>query len=273
MPSILVIDDTSIIRYKLKNILTAEGFDVYEAAEARAVRENSFSREVSLADIDLILLDIHLKDENGLNLLQQIKKKHPGIGVMIVSVESKKEIVRQAFNLGAQDYLVKPFDRGDLIIRVNRLLAGVQGRTTHKVVSNKFQQEEEVDELKTSLSMEINRSIRSGEPLSLVGFSFSREVGTDKINEVKEIITGSIRNIDQVYLLSEKLYVFLLPLTDKSGSETFREKLISKLEIQVPLRRKEINTQKITFPAEIAEEDVDPLKQHQYREEMLNIIE
>lgn len=69
MPNVLVVDDVGIIRLKLENILKNEGFRIYEAANARTIRESTFSQNISLKKIDLILLDIFLKDENGLKLL------------------------------------------------------------------------------------------------------------------------------------------------------------------------------------------------------------
>ena len=79
MQNILVVDDASLIRFRLSTILKSEGFKVYESETAAAVRQNSFAKDISLANIDLILLDIYLKNENGLDLLEFLTEKYPNI--------------------------------------------------------------------------------------------------------------------------------------------------------------------------------------------------
>lgn len=84
MKNILVVDDTSLIRYRLVSILEGEGVNVFEASTTAEVRQNSFSKDISLADIDIILLDIYLKNENGLDLLKTLSAAYPQISVIIV---------------------------------------------------------------------------------------------------------------------------------------------------------------------------------------------
>ena len=118
MTDILIVDDVGVIRLKLINILKSEGFKVHEAANARTLRQGSFSRKKSLKEIDLILLDIYLKDENGLELLKYLTKNYPYIPVIVISVETKKSVVKKAVELGAKDYISKPFDKEILILRM-----------------------------------------------------------------------------------------------------------------------------------------------------------
>lgn len=66
MAKILVIDDSGLIRLKVRNMLSEEGFDVFEATNQRQVKISSFSDRVSLNEINLILLDIYLTLYNKL---------------------------------------------------------------------------------------------------------------------------------------------------------------------------------------------------------------
>ncbi len=60
-------------------------------------------------EIDLVLLDIHLKEGNGLNLLKKIRESYPQIEVIMVTAANEKNVISEALHLGVLDYLVKPF--------------------------------------------------------------------------------------------------------------------------------------------------------------------
>ena len=72
---------------------------------------------------DLILLDILLPGESGIVMLRLIRKLHPDVKVMMFSVVSQKFFAKQAKELGAVDYITKPFDNEDLVRRVKKALS------------------------------------------------------------------------------------------------------------------------------------------------------
>ena len=59
--------------------------------------------------IDLILLDIHIKDGNGLILLEELRANHINAEVIAITAASEAQIVKSSFHLGVIDYLIKPF--------------------------------------------------------------------------------------------------------------------------------------------------------------------
>ena len=272
MPNILVVDDVGIIRLKLKNILQSEGFNVYESANGRTVRNNTFSSDISLTEIDLILLDIYLKDENGLNLLEYLEDNYPDIPVIVISVESKKNIVKKAINLGAAGYIAKPFDKKILL---NKIYSQISEEEVIQKDSSEKSPVNDLNTLKTNLSLEINRSIRADHPFSLVKITF-REVDDKKLTEVKEAITGKIRNIDQIYFTDDCEYTFLLPLTDPEGSEMFVEKILGEINENYEGDEDQIQVERISFPEIILEdedESLNPKKQNEYQEIILENLE
>jgi CheY-like chemotaxis protein len=107
MACILVVDDELGIRALLSEILTDEGHtvDVAEnAAQARAARDR--------ARPDLVLLDMHLGDMTGLELLQQMRT-HASLAAlpsMVLSADALPESQRQAAKAGVLEYLTKPID-------------------------------------------------------------------------------------------------------------------------------------------------------------------
>jgi len=108
-PTVLVAEDETIIRMDLREMLEEEGYDVVEAADGeQAVR---LAREVRP---DLAILDIKMPIKDGLVAAQEISEE--GIApVLILTAYSQRELVEQAAESGAMGYLVKPFQKHDLL--------------------------------------------------------------------------------------------------------------------------------------------------------------
>ena len=110
---ILIIEDEkdlveSILQYlKHENYVCEVAFDFAQASE-----------RISLYDYDCILLDINLPDGNGLHLLQALKKLNKTDGVIIISARNSLDDKIEGLELGADDYLPKPFHLAELGARI-----------------------------------------------------------------------------------------------------------------------------------------------------------
>lgn len=113
---ILIIEDQIKVCELLKNFLTDNGF-VCEYALTAAEGLNFLNN----AQFDIVLLDINLPDESGLELIQKIRAGsiNKKIGIIMVSALKKTSV---AINLGADDYITKPIDSDVLLARINGLL-------------------------------------------------------------------------------------------------------------------------------------------------------
>ena len=115
-PHILIVDDHQEIRDLVQRLLTREGFRASTAADGRAMRK-------ALADsrIDLILLDLMLPGEDGLSLCRSVRVESD---VPIIMLTAKGEEVDKVIGLemGADDYLAKPFGSRELIARIRAVL-------------------------------------------------------------------------------------------------------------------------------------------------------
>ncbi|MFA7362067.1 MAG: response regulator [Candidatus Kapaibacterium sp.] len=110
--NILVIDDEIQIRRLLKISLENSGFKVFEAENAK-----SGLQEIVNARPSLILLDLGLPDEDGLSLLKKIRD-FSEVPVIILSVRNSENVIISALDSGADDYITKPFNTGELLARI-----------------------------------------------------------------------------------------------------------------------------------------------------------
>jgi two-component system KDP operon response regulator KdpE len=113
---ILVVDDEPQIRTLLKATLGRAGYSVVEAANAReAVNAKGIDKP------DLILLDLGLPDRDGLELVEALRRE-PRSALIVVSARDQTEQKVAALDLGADDYVTKPFDTEELLARVRASL-------------------------------------------------------------------------------------------------------------------------------------------------------
>ena len=115
-PKILVVDDEPQIRTLLKATLDWAGYTIVEAANAReALSAKAIDKP------DLILLDLGLPDRDGLELVEQLRAD-PRSALIVVSARDQTEQKVAALDLGADDYVTKPFDTEELLARVRASL-------------------------------------------------------------------------------------------------------------------------------------------------------
>jgi DNA-binding response OmpR family regulator len=118
-PHILVVDDEATIRDVLRRYLEREGYSVSEAATGSdaldAIHETS---------PDLVVLDLMLPGIDGLTLARRLKVEHP-VPIVMLTAKGELEDRIEGLELGADDYIVKPFSPKELTLRVNAVLRRV----------------------------------------------------------------------------------------------------------------------------------------------------
>jgi two-component system, OmpR family, KDP operon response regulator KdpE len=112
MARVLVVDDEPAIRRLLRQTLARAGHEVLEAGDARAALA-----AVTRDRPDAVLLDLGLPGRDGLELVPVIARL-PGISLIVVSAREATEDKVAALDLGADDYLTKPFDTEELLARL-----------------------------------------------------------------------------------------------------------------------------------------------------------
>jgi two-component system KDP operon response regulator KdpE len=114
---ILVVDDEPPIRKLLRMGLSTQGYAVLEAGDGRAALD-LMGRE----KLDLVILDLGLPDMKGHDLLRIIRERHDALPVLVLSSRDDETGKVEAFDLGADDYVTKPFGMNELLARLRAAL-------------------------------------------------------------------------------------------------------------------------------------------------------
>jgi len=121
---ILIVEDERKIADTLKMGLTENGFDVEVAYDGKIGHQL-----ISAHRFDLVVLDINLPEMNGFDLCQSIRHRSPGTIVIILTSMSSLDNKIEGYNAGADDYMVKPFEFRELLLKVRAALKRVPGQT------------------------------------------------------------------------------------------------------------------------------------------------
>jgi len=112
--NILVVDDSMSMRAIIKKVIGMSGFDVGEIAEAA----NGLEALAKLEDFwaDVVLSDIHMPEMDGVELLKKIKSNPmtEALPVIMITTESRDEVISEALGIGAAGYIKKPFRPEDI---------------------------------------------------------------------------------------------------------------------------------------------------------------
>ncbi|TAN45682.1 MAG: response regulator transcription factor [Rhodospirillales bacterium] len=118
---LLVVEDDEFVQALLAAYLEKEGFKVWKAMNGREML-----CLLSQERIDLILLDLTLPDEDGLTLARQVRARSM-IPIIVLTARTERHDRLAALEIGADDYMVKPFDPQELCLRVRNLLNRASG--------------------------------------------------------------------------------------------------------------------------------------------------
>lgn len=116
MSKILLVEDNETIIMGLEYLFQQEGF-AYEVAR----KKKEALEKLEKSEFDLALLDISLPDGNGLDLCKQIKETYHLSVIFLTAREDETDVVI-GFDLGAEDYIIKPFRNRELISRIKNVL-------------------------------------------------------------------------------------------------------------------------------------------------------
>ena len=115
--TLLLVEDDSSIRRGLKATLSALQFEIGEASTG----EEALTR-LRMVDYDLVLMDLNMPGMGGVEACRRIRREFPQISILVVTVRDSEEDIVEALDAGADDYITKPFQIGELTARIRAVL-------------------------------------------------------------------------------------------------------------------------------------------------------
>jgi two-component system response regulator NreC len=123
---VLIVDDHAVVRAGLKLLIEGEQ-DLEAAGEAGNARDAIF--EARSVKPDIVLLDVVMPDQSGLEIIPQLLKESPDAKVLVLSMQDEPRYVREAFEAGASGYVLKEAADTDLVAAIREVAGG--GRYVH----------------------------------------------------------------------------------------------------------------------------------------------
>mgnify|MGYP001558311048 FL=1 len=119
LPKLLIIDDDTHLRESLAEVLELDGFECHQAGAAQPGIDAA-----KKLDPEVVIMDIQLPDSSGFQICQTLRKRSKAtILIMMTGRFLSAEEKKQGFELGADEYMTKPFDLAELSIRIRQLLS------------------------------------------------------------------------------------------------------------------------------------------------------
>ncbi|MDF2627644.1 MAG: cheY [Symbiobacteriaceae bacterium] len=116
MRKVLLVDDAAFMRMRCAKLLTAEGFQVAEAANGREAVE-----QYEAVRPDLVLMDITMPEMDGITATREITQRDRAANVIMVSALGQQSMVMEAIRAGARDFVVKPYEPDRVLGAIRRI--------------------------------------------------------------------------------------------------------------------------------------------------------
>lgn len=119
MPTVLIVDDSPIVRQQVKLALMPEGFELLEAEDG----VQGLQMLESHSEIGLLICDVNMPNLNGLEMLEQMstKRLRPDLPIVMLTTEGDPGLMKQAKQWGAKGWIVKPFQAPMLVAAAQKL--------------------------------------------------------------------------------------------------------------------------------------------------------
>lgn len=236
---ILVVDDDHENLKFLSEVLEAANYDV-QTADSGA----SALQKIEEWNPELVLLDYTMPGLNGLETLHRLRQRQNYVAVIFVSGNASPELVIQCLGGGADDYILKPFDFGEMIARIRVRFRNKDVNDELEAANEKLKDLAEKDDLTGLYNMrfiyqkiehELKRAKRFGRSMAVlmmdldhfksVNDEFDHLFGSFVLKEIGAIISKSMRDIDFAARYGGDEFLMCLTETDPEGAKSFGERL------------------------------------------------
>lgn len=217
MKKILIIEDDDVIGTGLKYYLDAEDFEVYLAKTAK----ESLSIINSINDLNIILLDINLPDMSGFDLFKKIKEIK-NIPIIFLTANDLEISIVRGLDMGADDYITKPFKARELISRINAVLRRNGNSNRENIINT------------GNISIDINQAkvMKNNEVIFLTALEYKillLLVLNPNIIFTREKILADIWDVSEEYVNDNTLTVYIKRIREKIEDDPSNPKVIKTI--------------------------------------------
>jgi DNA-binding response OmpR family regulator len=175
--NVLLVEDELDFQRVLAEYLSLSGFEVYTANHGRHGLE-VFEKQ----HVDICIIDIMMPVMDGFSMAAKLRKKYADIPIIFLTAKNQKEDKIAGLKLGADDYITKPFEAEELVLRMNNILKRSVGRKEDNTVLGNFQLK--MDELKLISEKAVYQlTIREAELISYLILNKNQVVSRENILE------------------------------------------------------------------------------------------
>ena len=238
---VLVVDDDEHTRNLLRDLCESSGFRVAQAEDGNEAWDKILAEKP-----DLVLLDLMMPRRDGFSVLKGVRERTElaELPVVVLTAMGDMDGKIRGMELGADDYITKPFKLIELQTRINSALMVREYRRRLTAAEEELAQFRALDpvtgagtysQLKASLDSELARSRRYGRPAACLVFGFDDyqglryQLGRDAcdvyLGKVAHEIRQSLRGADRFFRIDTDEFVILLPETDLKGARVVAERL------------------------------------------------
>lgn len=183
---ILIIEDEAAIAKSIKNYFKANDVHCEEAHNFKEALA-----KIDMYDYDCVLLDLMLPDGDGFDLLRHLKKNNKTEGVIIISAKETLDSRLEGFNLGADDYLTKPFHLSELLVRMQALIRRKNFKGNNEVVYNEIK----IDILSKTVSVNDSKLDITKKQIDLLLFLIGNENKVLSKGAIAEHLSGDMADM------------------------------------------------------------------------------
>lgn len=257
-PKILVVEDDPSIRNTLVYLLKKSGYDVLECEDGDEAVKAFYEQKP-----DLIISDIGMPKMNGKELCRIIRQDYSAdlIPFIFLTAQSELSNKREGFELGADDYIVKPFDGDELLLRVKAKLdrsSIVKRLTSHDDLTGVYNKKAFYEKLREMVAFG-NRYSRGFSVAVLdidhfkhVNDRFGHQVGDFLLKSFAKFLEVNVREVDRLFRIGGEEFAILIFEKHKSETLKMLERIKSLLERKEFYEPRTKTTIRITVSAGIA---------------------
>ena len=212
---ILIIEDDSTIRSGLKYCLEAEGYEIEESSTANESLKKTNSS-------DLILLDVNLPDKSGFELLPEIKKIK-NVPIIFLTANDLETSIVMGLDMGADDYITKPFRTRELISRIKNVL-----RRSSQI-------QDKINIKNITIDLQQAKVFKNNQDLGLTAIEYKilliLAIHRNQILS-REKILASIWDVNEEYVYDNTLTVYIKRIREKIEDNPSNPQIIETIRNQ-----------------------------------------